>query len=76
VKNKLIVIISSLAVLVILFFVGASLYKSSEAKRIGELSSENSKLFFPDYSPVYGNKDAKIVITEFLDPECESCRIF
>ncbi|MBT4790670.1 MAG: thioredoxin domain-containing protein [Halobacteriovoraceae bacterium] len=75
-KNKLIVIISSIVVLVGLFFIGSKLYKSSEKSRIIGLTSDNSKIFYPDYSPVYGNKDAKVIITEFLDPECESCRMF
>lgn len=26
------------------------------------------------HSPVLGNKNAKITVVEFLDPECESCR--
>jgi protein-disulfide isomerase len=76
VKNKIVVIVCSVAVLAGLFIVGAKFYKDSEKSRIIGLSSENSKLFFPDHSPVYGNKDAKVIITEFLDPECESCRMF
>lgn len=75
-KNKLIAIIISVVVLAGLFFIGSSFYKKSEQERLGSLATENSKLFAPDYSPVFGEKEAKVVITEFLDPECESCSMF
>ena len=75
-KNKIIILTASVVILVGLFFIGSKLYKDSETSRIAGLSSENAKLFFPDHSPVFGEKDAKIIITEFLDPECESCRMF
>ncbi|NCN27829.1 thioredoxin domain-containing protein [bacterium] len=38
------------------------------------LASDNFNTFVRDYSPVLGSPDAKVYITEFLDPECESCR--
>lgn len=75
-KNKLGAIIISVIVLVGIFFIGSHFYKKSEQKRLGFLADDNIELFYPDYSPVFGNKDAKVVITEFLDPECESCRKF
>lgn len=75
-KNKLIPIVLSVVILLAIFFIGAHFYKKSEKERLGFLAQENIKLFYPDYSPVYGDKDAKVIITEFLDPECESCRKF
>ena len=75
-KNKIALLIGTLVICVGLFFVGSRVYQQAESDRIGSLSSEDSKLFMPDYAPVFGNKDAKVVITEFLDPECESCRQF
>jgi protein-disulfide isomerase len=75
-KNKLIAIIVSVVVLIGLFFIGSSVYKKSEQKRLGFLAQENSKVFAPDYSPVFGEDGARVVITEFLDPECESCSRF
>lgn len=75
-KNKIIPIVVSAVVLLAIFFIGANMYKKSEQQRIEALAQEKSKLFSPDYSPVLGNKDAKVILTEFLDPECESCRRF
>ena len=75
-KNKLIIIISSIVLLGAAFWIGSTQYKQSEKNRIGALSAEQSKLFIPDHSPVFGNKDALVTVTEFLDPECESCRRF
>ncbi len=75
-KNKIVAIISSIAILIGLFVVGAKMYKSSEADRLSSLSSDDLKLFMPEYSPVYGDENAKVILTEFLDPECESCRIY
>lgn len=75
-KNKVIGISILSVALIVLFFVGSSLYKKSEKSRIGNLAIENAELFAPDHSPVFGDPSAKIIITEFLDPECESCRRF
>ena len=75
-KNKLIPIIISVVVLVGIFFAGAHFYKKSQQERLGFLAQDNIELFYPDYSPVYGDEDAKVIVTEFLDPECESCRRF
>src|SRR5690606_28131327 len=32
--------------------------------------------FVREYSPRFGSENAKVILTEFLDPECESCRAF
>ena len=75
-KNKKIVFIGSAIALVTFFVVAANVYKNYENKRLGFLAQENSTLFIRDYSPQFGSEDAKIYITEFLDPQCESCRAF
>jgi protein-disulfide isomerase len=75
-KNKLFAIIGVSVTLLVLFFVGSKIYKNSEIDRLGFLAQDNAKLFIPDHSPVFGDEDAKVIITEFLDPECESCRRF
>lgn len=74
-KEKL-AFIGSIIGFVICFFIGSFLYKSYEENRLGFLAQENVNLFVRDYSPQYGSKDAKVFVTEFLDPECESCRQF
>lgn len=75
-KNKTIAIVGAIIVVVASFVISSSLYKKSQEERLGFLAQENAKLFAPDYAPVYGDPNAKVVLTEFLDPECESCRMF
>lgn len=75
-KNKKILFIASFIILVSLFFITTKLYKNNEAKKLSFLNQENAEIFVRNYSPQLGNPDAKVFITEFLDPECESCRKF
>ncbi len=75
-KNKKYLFIGAGLFLVLSFVLGTSFYKNYESKRLGFLAQGNASLFVRDYSPQYGSRDAKVFITEFLDPECESCRSF
>ncbi len=68
--------IGTAALILTLFLVGSKLYMNSKDKELSFLAAENSALFIRDYSPRFGNKDAKVFLIEFLDPECESCRHF
>jgi len=75
-KNKVFIYALSGVLLLGAFALAAFLYKNSEKERLSFLASSESELFVRDYSPRYGNPEAKVVISEFLDPECESCRAF
>jgi protein-disulfide isomerase len=75
-KNKHYFYIGTTALIIAFFIIGASLYKESQQKKLSFLAEEKAELFIRDYSPRYGNKDAKVYLIEFLDPECESCRAF
>lgn len=72
-KNKKLLFASSTVVLLVLFAFAAKFYKNY---RMDFLANESSSLFVKDYSPRFGSKDARVFLTEFLDPECESCRVF
>lgn len=75
-KNKLL-IYAAVGLALVLSFVGATyMYQSSQKAKLDFLATEKSELFVRDYSPRYGNTEAKVILTEFLDPECESCRAF
>jgi protein-disulfide isomerase len=76
VNKKIGLIVVSLIIIIAGFVAGSHFYKSAEKERLGFLAQENAKLYYPDYAAVYGAEDAKVVVTEFLDPECESCRMF
>lgn len=69
------IIIATISIIA-LFAIGSMLYKKQQQNRLGFLANENHKLFVRDYSPTIGPDDAKVILVEFLDPECESCRAF
>jgi len=74
-KNKILVVLSIVAMFVV-FAVGINIYKKQSAKNIAFLANDNLSTFIRDYSPTLGPEDAEIYLVEFLDPECESCRMF
>jgi protein-disulfide isomerase len=73
-KNKLLIIASSFLALLIIFFLGRYFFQTQEKKRADFLASENAQVFIRDYAMTMGSSEAKVHLTEFLDPECESCR--
>ena len=73
-KNKYALFIGSGVGLVVLFSIFTYLYQESRKEALSFLAKENAEVFVRDYSPKYGEKNAKVFLTEFLDPECESCR--
>ena len=75
-KDKIYVIIGSVALLLSAFIIGTHFYKKAQKEELSFLAQKRSELFVRTYSPRYGNKEAKVILTEFLDPECESCRKF
>ena len=61
-------------------FIITQLYNTETQKPVSssnpaEAQARNEALIRPD-SPTLGDKDAKVTIVEFLDPECEACAAF
>jgi protein-disulfide isomerase len=75
-KNKSIIILSSIVTLVGIFFAGIKYYQSIQSEELEALSKKEFLKFVPDYAPKLGPERPKIYLVEFLDPECESCREF
>lgn len=75
-KNKILIYIGSVIVLVASFYGFSELFKKNINDKISFLAKENFEVFVRDYSPRYGDKNAKVYLVEYLDPECESCRAF
>jgi protein-disulfide isomerase len=73
-KDKVYLYIGSTALLLGLFLLGAKFYKDARKQEFSFLAKKDASIFVRDYSPRYGSKEAKVYLTEFLDPECESCR--
>jgi protein-disulfide isomerase len=76
VKNKKIVL-ATLVLLIVGFIIAIGAYQNNEDSKNDELSSSNKGVpFVRDHSPTFGQNKNKVIITEFLDPECESCSAF
>lgn len=75
-KNKLLVFAVAIVVILGAFAGGVYMFQQNQKEEINFLAEKHAEVFKRNYSPTLGNKDAKVFIIEFLDPECESCRAF
>jgi protein-disulfide isomerase len=75
-KNKTYLYIGSFALILGLFLLGTKLYKDSKNEALSFMAKEKAEVFVRPHSPRFGNPNAKVVLIEFLDPECETCRLF
>jgi len=62
--------------LVLVFVVAGYLYKSQRAEKIGVMAQASAPPLVRDYSQSIGPADARVVVVEFFDPGCETCRVF
>ena len=76
-KNKKIVI-ASIVLLFLAFIAAVSMYQKSEDKKLEVLITKNDKNnpLIKDHSPKFGKNKKNVVIVEFLDPQCPSCKAF
>lgn len=63
----------SVAAVVGLFFLATTFIKKKEEVAITRVAKEK---LITSYSPKVGPENAKVIVVEFLDPECESCAAF
>ena len=73
-SKKNLVLLSIIA-LVGAFAAATYFYRDYQAKKLEFIANKDFKTFVRDHSPRYGNPDAKVYLIEFLDPECEACRL-
>jgi protein-disulfide isomerase len=62
--------------LLLAFAVGALVYKSKRADQSAQLAERSRAHLVRMHSPTLGKDDAPVVIVEFLDPACGTCREF
>lgn len=74
-KNKKIVIVSMVALLV-LFIVGGYVYKGKQSEEMRAVAKANAAIFVREHSVVKGNPNAKVELVEFFDPACGTCAQF
>lgn len=74
-KKQYFVILGALA-LVAAFLVARYAYKEKRAEQIDTMAKTVDSPLTRAYAQSMGPADAKVVIVEFFDPGCETCRVF
>ncbi|MBT8373413.1 MAG: DsbA family protein, partial [Deltaproteobacteria bacterium] len=74
--NKIILVFISIVLLILLYVLGDSIYKSQQAKLYGFIAQENASTFVREHSQTLGSDDAKVYLIEFSDPACETCATY
>ena len=74
-KQKTLFIVAA-AVLLSVFVVGTLVYQSEKLDQSAQRADLNGTALVRMHSPSLGNADAPVVIVEFLDPACDTCRAF
>lgn len=67
---------ASALLLLAVFVAGALIYTGKKEEEAGRLAEANRAALIRAHSPALGKEDAPVVIVEFLDPACETCRAF
>ncbi len=75
-KNKIYLVVGTLALFFAGFLIGVKVYKDREKERLSFLTQKDFSTFVRTHSPKKGPEKPSVYLTEFLDPECESCRSF
>ena len=74
-KQKTVFVVTAL-VLLLAFVSGALFYSSKQEEAAIKLAEANRAVLLRMHSPTLGKADAPVVIVEFFDPACETCRVF
>jgi len=74
-KQKTLFIVAAVGLLLV-FLLGTLVYKSERIDQSAQLAEHNRENLVRFHSPALGRADAPVVIVEFLDPACETCRAF
>jgi len=74
-KQKTVFVVSAI-VLLLAFVAGVLIYTSHKEKAANQLAETNRASLVRMHSPTLGRSDAPVVIVEFLDPACDTCRAF
>lgn len=74
--EKKIIFALSIIALLVLFVLGSVYFKGQQAGKIETMATQNAEVFDRGHSQSLGPAGAKVIITEFFDPGCETCRAF
>ncbi len=74
-KQKTVFVVSAI-ILLLVFVAGILFYTGQKEKAANLLAETNRAALIRMHSPTVGRADAPVVIVEFFDPACETCRDF
>ena len=74
-KQKTIFIVAAVGLLLV-FFAGTLFYSSQKENQATQQAEANRAALMRMHSPTLGRAEAPVVIVEFFDPACETCRAF
>ena len=75
--KRLHIMLAGAGALLVAFVVAALTYTQwQEQRELEELARQPTSLFKRPHSPTYGSPSARVKITEFFDPACETCSAF
>jgi protein-disulfide isomerase len=74
-KQKTIFIVAAIGLL-LLFALAATFYTNQKKDSANQLAASNQVALMRMHSPTEGKPDAPVVIVEFFDPACGTCRDF
>jgi protein-disulfide isomerase len=74
-KQKTLFIVAAVGLLLV-FLLGARYYKSGKEDLSAQVPESDRARLVRMHSPTLGKDDAPVVIVEFLDPACPTCRDF
>jgi protein-disulfide isomerase len=74
--NQKTLFVVALTILLLVFTGGAFYYSAQQEKQASQIAEANRAALIRMHSPTLGKAEAPVVIVEFLDPACETCRAF
>lgn len=74
-KQKTLFIVAAVGLLLV-FFAGTLFYSTQKNDQATQQADANRAVLVRMHSPTLGKAEAPVVIVEFFDPACETCRAF
>jgi protein-disulfide isomerase len=74
--NRKILVAASVLGLMVAFVAAVMIYNGRQNESARQLAEANRTALMRMHAPTLGKQDAPVVIVEFLDPACETCRAF
>lgn len=74
--NRKSIVLGTAVAVVLAFVAGVVVFTNRTNQEVKQAAQTNSDALVRPHSPIFGNPAAKVTIVEFLDPSCETCRVF